>query len=473
MKRIIPFLPLVLISLSAQGITITVEPGDQIADSLLTLSQGDTLFLMPGVYMDTTEQPLLTAGSAQSGVTVTSVPDNRAVLDGQSIERSVISLMGPHDSDVILENLVITGGNATGSEAFNGGGVSASESKALINNCLVTGNTALIGGGIGAEGGTLRIQYSTLSDNEALVTGGGIDLYACDFTGFMVGFLANTSSDDGGGINAYQSTLDLSNSLFTGNFSGDDGGAIAVLQGTSNFSFLTIHLNEAFDDGGGMRIHTIDSVSVVSSIITSNQGKAGINVISANIPFISHVCCWDNTFSNYNGMEDPTGTNGNISEDPLFADADLNISQIEAGQPVDSPALNAGHASAEETVIHGLSTRTDSIPDTATADMGFHHINYEQTGVSPEPPAETIEMTLTPSPATTSVRVTVSPGISAPVMIHVYDITGRRIHTADSANMAEKNSWVWNPEDSFPGGLALFQAIWPGGSVSGRVVMLP
>lgn len=472
MRRIILFLPLVLISLSAQGITITVEPGDDIADSLLTLSQGDTLFLMPGVYMDTTEQPLLTAGPDQSGVTITSMPDNRAVLNGQGIERSIVSLQGPHGSEVILENLIITGGNATGSEAFNGGGISASESKALVSNCLVSGNTALIGGGVGAEGGILQIQYSTISDNEALVTGGGIDLYACDFTGFTVGFLSNTSSDDGGGINAYQSTLDLSSSLFTGNYSGDDGGAVAVLQGTSNFLFLTIHSNEAFDDGGGMRIHTIDSVSVVSSIITSNQGKAGINVISANIPFISHVCCWDNTFSNYNGMEDPTGTNGNISEDPLYADTDLNISQIAAGQSVDSPVLNAGHASAEETVIAGLSTRTDSIPDTATADMGFHHINYEQTGVSPEQPAEIIKMTLTPSPATTSVKVTVSPEISAPVVIHVYDITGRRIHTADSVNMTEGNSWIWNPDDSFPGGLVLFQTVWPEGSLSGRVVVL-
>ncbi|MCD4707219.1 MAG: hypothetical protein K8S62_05715 [Candidatus Sabulitectum sp.] len=472
MRRISLYLSLALLSIPAQGITITVEPGDQIADSLLSLSQGDTLFLMPGVYIDTTEQPLLTAGPVQSGVTITSMPDNRAVLDGQGIERSVINLTGPHDLDVILENLIITGGNATGSEAFNGGGISASESKAIISNCLVTENTALIGGGIGAEGGILQIQYSTVSDNEALVTGGGIDLYACDFTGFMVGFLSNTSSDDGGGINAYQSTLDLSNSLFTGNCSGDDGGAIAVLQGTSNFSFLTIHSNEAFDDGGGIRIHTVDSISITSSIVTSNLGKAGINVISVNIPFISHVCCWDNTFSNYNGMEDPTGTNGNISEDPLFADTDLNISQIAAGQSVDSPALNSGHASVENTCIAGFSTRTDSLPDTGISDMGFHHINYEQTGISPEQPAERVGMTLTPSPATTNVKVTVSPEISAPVVIHVYDITGRRIHTADSVNMTEKNSWIWNPDDSFPGGLVLFRAVWSDGSASGRVVLL-
>ncbi|MCD6587671.1 MAG: hypothetical protein J7K88_03875, partial [Candidatus Fermentibacteraceae bacterium] len=286
---------LILSVVSASGRTVTVSPGDQIADTLLTLSQGDTLFLSPGVYTSPLEQPLLTAGPEQSGVVITAQPLNRAVLNGQGIERSVILLEGPFTSDLVIENLVITGGNATGATSFNGGGISAGESKAVISNCLITENTALIGGGIGAEGGTLHILYTTITDNEALVTGGGIDLYACDFSGFLLQFLNNTSSDDGGGLNSYQSTITLTNSLFTGNYSGDDGGAITVLQGTSYFEFLTLHANEAADDGGGMRIHTIDSVSVLSSIITSNLGKGGINVISDNKPCFSHVCCWNNT----------------------------------------------------------------------------------------------------------------------------------------------------------------------------------
>ncbi len=470
MKIII--LPLVFLAIAARSLTITVDPGDNIADSLLTLSLGDTLFLMPGTYMNTSEQPMLTAGPSQSGVTITSNPDNRAVLDGQNIERSVLSLTGPHSSDIIIKNLVITGGNATGTEFFNGGGISASESKAFVSNCLVTGNTALMGGGIGAEGGTLHVQYSTISDNEALVTGGGINLFACDFTGFLNRFLSNTSSDDGGGLNAYQSLIVLSNSLFTDNYSGDDGGAITVLQGTSTFSFLTIYSNEAFDDGGGMRIHTIDSVLVESSIITSNLGKGGISVISPKLPYLSHVCCWDNGLTNYNGMDDPTGTDGNISEDPLFADSDFNLSQTSSGQFVDSPALNSGHALIDQTVVFSLSTRTDRIPDIDFADMGFHHINSDQTGISAGQCGDSVEMVITPSPAAGSVRVTLMPEVPYPVTIQVYDLTGRKLHGVDQATMTNGESWQWNPSNSFPGGLVLFQAVWQGGSVSGRVVVL-
>ncbi|MCK5036020.1 MAG: hypothetical protein KAS73_09030 [Candidatus Sabulitectum sp.] len=473
MIRFAFFLPLLYLSFNAWGTTITVHPGDDISDSLLTLSHGDTLFLTPGVYINSEEQSFLTAGPMQSGVIITSEQNDRAVLDGQNLERSILSLVGPHDSFVIIENLIITGGNATGTNAFNGGGISASESKAIVSNCLVTGNTALIGGGIGAEGGILQVQYSTLSNNEALVTGGGIDLYSCNFTGHMNKFISNTSSDDGGGLNAYQSTLELSNSLFQYNYSGDDGGAITVLQGTSNFSFLTLNLNEAFDDGGGMRIHTTDSVSVVSSIVTSNLGKGGINVISANIPFISHVCCWNNTFANYHGMEDPTGSDGNISEDPLFADSDLNLSQLYAGQPENSPAVNAGHSAVENTSISGLSTRTDSLPDTAVADMGFHHFNTEQTGIPPELSERTVTMIITPSPATTSADITLSRNIPLPVTIHVFDINGRRIHTADSVYLTNGEWWTWQPDDCFSGGLVLFMATWPGGNASGKVVMLP
>jgi len=462
---------LILSALSAFGRTVTVNPGDQIADSLLTLSQGDTLFLNPGTYTSSLVQPLLTAGPEQSGVVITSQPLNRAILSGQNIERSVVLLEGPFTSDLVLENLVITGGNATGTGSFSGGGISAGESKAVVSNCLITGNTALIGGGIGAEGGTLHIQYTTLSNNEALVTGGGIDLYACNFSGFLLQFLNNTSSDDGGGLNSYQSTITLSNSLFTGNYSGDDGGAITVLQGISYFEFLTLHANEAADDGGGMRIHTIDSVAVLSSIITSNLGKGGVNVISDNKPYFSHVCCWNNTYANYHGMTDPTGTNGNISTDPIFTDTYLNLSQTAAGQTADSPCLNTGHTWVDETPVNSLSTRTDSIPDAGMADMGFHHINQNQTGISPHT-SSTVRLIVSPSPARTGTRITLFPGADTPVTLRLYDAAGRLIHTQNEVDLSRGNSWNWTPGMNFPGGLVFILITGPETTVIGKVVIL-
>jgi len=466
------FLILIFCAFLTFGKTITAEPGDQISDSLLTLFDGDTLFLMPGVYTSLENEPILTAGFLQAGVTITSFSENRAVLSGQNYERSVISLEGPHAAQIIIENLVISGGNATGSSSFNGGGISANESYVSISNCLITENLALIGGGIGAQGGILAVSHTTLSDNEALVTGGGIDLYATDFSGFLLKFLSNTSSDDGGGLNAYQSMVDLSSALFVSNYSGDDGGAICVLQGTSNFSFLTLDSNEAFDDGGGFRLHTIDSVSIVSSIITSNSGKAGINVISANMPYISHVLCWDNTFANYNGIDDPTGTNGNISVNPLFVDTLLNISQVASGQSENSPALDAGHVEANQSVIKELSTRTDSLADTGTADIGFHHLNFEQTGLHPENRNIVGGLVITPSPASFSVNIASPSDAQGLVSIDIFDSIGRRIPVSNLSISASANFWIWIPDITLPDGVYFIQASWAGSISTGKVVII-
>ena len=455
----------------SSGFTVTVLPGDAIQDSLETLSEGDTLYLSPGTYTHTEEEPFLLLGPGQSGVCVVSHPLNRAVLDGEELERSVIALAGPNDPPFILANLIITGGNATGGEFFSGGGIFSGEASALVTNCEITGNAAIIGGGIGAEGGNLTLGYSDLTGNQAWVTGGGCDLYACTFTGYMLRFIGNESSDDGGGFNSYQSTVDLSNSMFTSNYSGDDGGGICILQGNSVLEYLSVHENEAFDDGGGLRIHTIDSLCISSSIVTSNLGKAGINVISYNMPVVENVCCWNNEFANYNGMDDPTGYEGNISEDPLFADGLLNLSQIQAGQPENSPAVDAGHENVQGSPVYGLSTRTDSLPDEGIADMGFHHINVDQTGVEGASPEE-ISVSVSPSPVTGQSTVSVRGVPAASLEFCFYDITGRILarsmvpvdHTGEAIHTLTPGK--------FPSGPLFFRARWETGEVLGRTVVL-
>ncbi len=463
-------LPLVLLASAAMAATVTVQPGDPLQENLNSLSPGDTLYLSPGTYTLPENTPFLFCGPATAGITITSHPENRAVLHGQGLERPVIVASGPHNSPLLLENLVITGGNSTGSGYFNGGGLSLQEASALVSNCLITENTAYIGGGVGAEGGTVVLQYSTLSLNEALVTGGGCDIYACDFTGFMLRFISNTSSDDGGGLNSYQSSIYLGSSLFTGNYSGDDGGGIAVLQGVSLLEFLTVHDNGAFDDGGGLRIHTIDSFNLRSSIVTSNQGKGGINVISSIKPEVSHVCCWNNEQAQYQGMEDPTGTSGNISEDPLYADPFLNLSQTEAGQPWNSPAVDAGHGPAWETAAAGFSTRTDSLPDTGTADMGYHHINFQQTGIEPETSSTDNGVSVSPSPVRTSSVLSISAPEGDTVILEFFDLTGRRL---ERFTAEYDTGGIQIDRGRFPAGLIIVRALWQTGGASGRFVVLP
>ena len=68
---------------------------------------------------------------------------------------------------------------------------------------------------------------------------------------------------------------------------------------------------------------------------------------------------------------------GNIDADPLFVDGpegDCCLSQLAAGQPQDSPCLDAGISTLISAWLNGYTTtRTDGVPDTAPDDIGYHY----------------------------------------------------------------------------------------------------
>ncbi len=65
----------------------------------------------------------------------------------------------------------------------------------------------------------------------------------------------------------------------------------------------------------------------------------------------------------------------NIDEDPLFV-AGYYLSQVAAGQLVDSPAVNTGSDLASVLGMDTYTTRTDSVPDSGIVDMGYHYNSF-------------------------------------------------------------------------------------------------
>ena len=68
----------------------------------------------------------------------------------------------------------------------------------------------------------------------------------------------------------------------------------------------------------------------------------------------------------------------NINLDPEFTSGlhgDYYLSQIDAGQPVKSPCIDAGDDSAEKRGLDLMTTRTDGVQDSSTVDMGYHYIS--------------------------------------------------------------------------------------------------
>ncbi|NIN33959.1 MAG: hypothetical protein GTO60_02115, partial [Gammaproteobacteria bacterium] len=71
---------------------------------------------------------------------------------------------------------------------------------------------------------------------------------------------------------------------------------------------------------------------------------------------------------------------GNIDDDPLFTTGPLGsyyLSQTGAGQPQNSPCVDAGSDYASYVGMVGYTTRTDEKPDTGMVDMGYHHPRAE------------------------------------------------------------------------------------------------
>jgi hypothetical protein len=65
----------------------------------------------------------------------------------------------------------------------------------------------------------------------------------------------------------------------------------------------------------------------------------------------------------------------NIDADPKFVLGPLGnyyLSQTAAGQPQNSPCVDAGSDTAANLGLDALTTRTDAVPDAGTVDIGYH-----------------------------------------------------------------------------------------------------
>ena len=87
-------------------------------------------------------------------------------------------------------------------------------------------------------------------------------------------------------------------------------------------------------DGGGLYAE-LTSPALTNNIIASNS--SGVFAIDSR-PVMKYNCVGDNKDYNYSGMTDPTGTDGNRSDDPLLASPEYGNVHI---QP-NSPCRNAG-----------------------------------------------------------------------------------------------------------------------------------
>ncbi len=362
----------------------------------------------------------------------------------------------------IHDNLVITNNI---SHAPLGGGLHLIDSVVSMTGCSVDGHLGCdMGGGVymttSTGASSLTMTSSSVTNNEAKTAGCGIYISdgAIDFN--VVEVSGNVPAGDatfcnGGGFNFINSTVamdsvtcfdnnahigaggfideatnaDVEHSVFHGNIAVYYGGGL-VYQDVSNGSITgnTFVGNEGTFSGGGAFYINNSNPFISNNLVAFNTGSTslanGIHAVTS-APTFSCNDVFGNIGSNYGDITDPTGTDGNISADPLFC----NFDESDFGVSADSPC-----ASESCGLIGALAPGCGTNP--AIDDTGLLVplvFKVEQNYPNPFNPSTTISFSLP---------------VAGHTNVAIYNVAGHLVKTLLNETMsADTHNVVWTGRD--------------------------
>lgn len=253
---------------------------------------------------------------------------------GSNAENSYHVLRASFVDAAVVDGFTIVGGNADGDVDNRGGGLLNEQAWPVIRNCTFRGNVARFGGAINSDGANLTLMNTV--------------------------FVVNRAGFSGAALRAWQTSHAISNCLFIENIA-EAGGAIWFGASTANIRQCTFTENRA-DFGSAMSFDSCcpqqpSAVEIVDSILW-NGGDEIVNQDFSTINVAYTIVA-----GGFVGV-------GNIAGDPRFVPGPAGcyyLSQVAAGEPEDSPAVDAGSNSSGSGI-----TRSDQIDDFGTVDMGYH-----------------------------------------------------------------------------------------------------
>jgi hypothetical protein len=403
-------------SASAQ-VVITV-PGDQptIQSAVDVAAAGDTVLVAPGTYFENINfrGKAITVESDQ-GPEVTIIDGNQA--------GSVVTFSSGEGPVSVLRGFTLQRGNASGIYGDYGGGVRIKGSSPTVQGNIITNNTACgSGGGIEAEFSSARIEGNLITNNRQSLPcsggpgGGGISVLGAgqtqiidniiegnSFGGFGGGITlfggtptvrgnvikANSVVNHGGGIDVGNSDALIVQNLITGN-QAEQGGGIYWGVGDGERGPLLVNntIADNLGQGSGIFAQGFDAqAQLFNNVVVGASGQSAIYCDPSFDP-TPPVFRFNNVFtadaSAYGGTcGNPTGTNGNLSVDPLFVDPAGNDYHLGTG----SPSIDAGDNTSPE--LPAMDIDEDQRIINGQVDQGV-----DEFGVSARPPSTPIHLTV-------------------------------------------------------------------------------
>jgi Domain of unknown function (DUF5123)/Right handed beta helix region len=389
----------------AQTTTIRV-PTDQltIQSAINVATNGDTVLVAPGTYVEN-----INFGGKAITVTSESGPEV-TIIDGGNAD-SVVSFTSGEGRDSILNGFTVQNGKAGSSSGFTGAGIKVQNSSPTITNNVIRNNLACTGGGIGIDFGSPLIQLNTITGNSnndcSVGSGGGISIVGPSSVEILDNVISDNGmgSSSGGGIYMFGAGTPIVKrniikgnnalgglgggiymvndtdalivqNLITSNQAIVGGGIYSLVRGARGSTLVnnTIADNNATATGSGIFAEGHEArTELTNNIIVAKPGQTGLHC--GNLNNQNQVIIRNNIFSSggpaYGGScSDKTGTDGNISTDPLFTNPAQGDYHLQQG----SPSIDAG----DNLTPNLLDTDIDGDPrildgdgnGTATVDMG-------------------------------------------------------------------------------------------------------
>src|SRR5436309_2823588 len=320
---------------------------------------GDSVWVAAGAYLTTSRRAIVVLGMQdeieavlfmKSGVAVHGAGPALSILDAGG--RATVVVADGCDAAARLSGFTLRGGGPGGTLGFDfGDGIFVSGGAPDLADLEITA----IEGGFGAVDilgpAAPHLLRVSVHDNGSsaplsaalLVTGPASPVFdSCLIDG-------NRGSESGGLFSA-DSMVSLLNCVVAGNV-GQAGGGVRLAGGpTALLESSTLAANTSGTAGAGLRLESA-SASVRDCIVASNRTLSGqvggVYADGGSRVVIDHTDTHGNLGGDYQTRLDPTGTDGNISQDPLFRNLQtLDLRLVEGSAAIDAagplaPSLDA------------------------------------------------------------------------------------------------------------------------------------